>query len=139
MSKQSQIRAAIAVSLGAIAGALCRYYLSQQLSQIGETDFPWGTFTVNLSGCFGMGFVTTLAGRRWRLSPERLLMVTTGFLGSYTTFSSYELETALLGDRAGFLAAIIYGLGSPLLGTAGLLLGMEFANWLLFRHRDDPP
>ncbi|MEM9769266.1 MAG: CrcB family protein, partial [Cyanobacteria bacterium P01_D01_bin.71] len=90
------------------------------------------TFGVNLTGCFLMGFVTTVAGRRWPLPPELLLLLTTGFLGSYTTFSSYELETAFLSDRGDLLPVIAYWLGSPLLGIACLLLGTELANGRFF-------
>ncbi|MGD1860784.1 MAG: fluoride efflux transporter CrcB [Leptolyngbyaceae cyanobacterium] len=135
MLKKSHFRAAIAVSLGAIAGALCRYYLSVQLTQLLGIAFPWGTFGVNLAGCFLMGFVTAVAGRRWPLSPELLLLLTTGFLGSYTTFSSYVLETALLSDRGDLLPTFAYWLGSPLLGIACLLLGTELADGLFFRWR----
>ena len=70
-----------------------------------------------------MGLAATIAARRWPLPPELWLMLTTVFLGSYTTFSSYELETALMGDRFG----LIYWLGSPLLGMVGMLAGMALA------------
>lgn len=129
MLKQTHIRTPIAISLGAIAGALCRYYIGSQITQIAGDAFPWGTFSVNLSGCFLMGVVIAVGARRWSLRPEVLSMVTTGFLGSYTTFSSYGLEVALLSDRSGTGLVFLYWFGSPLLGIVCLLVGMALAEW----------
>ncbi|NJM45154.1 MAG: fluoride efflux transporter CrcB [Alkalinema sp. RU_4_3] len=115
------LRSPLAISLGAISGALVRYYLTLWFSQrfIG---FPWGTGVINLSGCFLIGIVTAIAPGRW--SPEVRLMVTTGFLGAYTTFSTYELETVMLMRNKG-MEALLYGLGSAVLGVVCVLLGMR--------------
>lgn len=139
MLENLRLRAAIAVSLGAIAGALCRYYVGLALTQTLGAGFPWGTFGVNLSGCFFMGLVTTVFARRKSFNPDALLLITTGFLGSYTTFSTYALETAELGDRPGLLPNLLYWLGSPVLGMACLALGMATANIVLPSHRGDRP
>lgn len=130
MGGNVQLRAAIAVSLGAIAGALCRYYMSRAFLPVFGAAFPWGTFGVNLSGCFLMGLFVTLAVHRGPCQPEIVLMLTTGFLGSYTTFSAYELETSILVDRRGIISDMAYWLGSPLLGLASLTLGISTANAL---------
>jgi len=137
MLENLRLRAAIAVSLGAIAGALCRYYVGLALTQALGIGFPWGTFGVNLSGCFFMGLVTAVFARRQRFNPDALLLITTGFLGAYTTFSTYALETAELGDRPGLLPDTLYWLGSPLLGMVCLVLGMAAANIVLPRHQGD--
>jgi CrcB protein len=121
------VRAPIAVGLGAIAGALCRYFIGQWLTQALATGFPIGTMLINLSGCFLMGLMTTLATRRFTLSPEVRLLITTGFLGAYTTFSSYELDTAKLVEARNLKEDLKYWVGSPLLGflcfSAGVGLG----------------
>ncbi|NEQ44987.1 MAG: fluoride efflux transporter CrcB [Leptolyngbya sp. SIOISBB] len=137
MLENAQLRAAIAVSLGAIAGALCRHYLSQEFIHVFGVTFPWGTFGVNLSGCFLMGLLITLAANRWPFQPEILLILTTGFLGSYTTFSSYELETSVLVDRRGLFSDVAYWLGSPLLGLASLTMGISAAKVLWSRNQGD--
>ncbi len=137
MFENAQLRAAIAVSLGAIAGALCRYYLSQGVIQVFGSTFPWGTLGVNLSGCFLMGLLITLVAYHWPFQPEVLLMLSTGFLGSYTTFSSYELETSVLVDRRGFMSDIAYWLGSPLLGLASLAAGISTAKVIGLRQPGD--
>lgn len=118
----------MAISLGAIAGALSRYYLTLWFAQRFGTSFPYGTFLINITGCLGMGFFFSLALERViTISPKVRLLVATGFLGSYTTFSTYGLDTiTLLGDRRLGLA-VIYWLGSALLGIISVQLGVGLA------------
>ncbi len=124
-----KIHAPIAVGLGAIAGALCRYACGQLLAGLADAiQFPLGTLFINLLGCFLMGFASTLIVRRFASKPELALLVQTGFLGSYTTFSTYELEMADLLYQGQIQASLIYGLGSPLLGLLCLGLGIVLAN-----------
>ena len=125
MSKNSNIRAPLAIGLGAIAGALCRYYLGLWLTQSSHTGFPTGTLVVNLSGCFLMGLITTLATEGSFLSPDFVLLLTTGFLGAYTTFSSYELDTANLLEARKLQNDLAYWIGSPLLGFLCFKLGVS--------------
>lgn len=123
-----RLKSALAVSLGAVAGALSRYYLGEWLISIsGVEPFPIGTLGVNLVGCFLMGVFIALTYRHESFRPELRLLVSTGFLGSLTTFSSYQLEISLLVDADGWHQDLLYWLGSPLLGLvclqAGLALG----------------
>lgn len=122
------IRAPIAVSLGAIAGALCRYYITLWFTNKFGAEFPFGTFFINLTGCFAMGFFTTLALQRTALiSPEVRLLVATGFLGAYTTFSTYGLDTLNLIRMPNFAAAGVYWAGSAILGIVCVQLGVMLA------------
>jgi len=125
MSKNSNIRAIIAIGLGAITGALCRYYLGLWLTNSINTGFPIDTLVVNLSGCFLMGLITTLTMERSLLSPDFVLLMTTGFLGAYTTFSSYELDTANLLEVKNLQNDLVYWIGSPLLGFLCFNLGVK--------------
>ncbi|NJK37872.1 MAG: fluoride efflux transporter CrcB [Oscillatoriales cyanobacterium RM1_1_9] len=134
MLDNPDLRAPIAMSLGAIAGALTRYYLGQWVTQSIDSSIPLGTLVINLSGCWLMGFITTLATRRILTSPDILLLITTGFLGSYTTFSSYELEAAELFEAnvesdylSGLNGDLLYWIGSPLLGLSSCLVGVGCA------------
>jgi CrcB protein len=129
MWKNPKIRASLAISLGAIAGASCRYYLGQWLIQSIETSFPMGTLIVNLSGCLLMGLVTAFSAGRFLLSPDLILLLTTGFLGSYTTFSSYELDAANLLKVKNLQGYLIYWIGSPLLGFLCFGLGVKLAKF----------
>lgn len=127
------IRNPIAISLGAIAGALCRYYLSLWFVQRFGTYFPYGTLFVNITGSFLMGvFITLTFERVLMLSPEVILLISVGFLGSYTTFSSYELDSIKLINQGKIIAMGLYWLGSPLLGLLGIQLGVWLARLARF-------
>jgi fluoride exporter len=128
MLQDPNLRAPIAISLGAIAGALSRYYLTLWFAQRFGTAFPYGTFFINLTGCLIMGFFVTFSLERVVIiSPDVRLMITTGFLGAYTTFSTYGLESNnLLGER-NFPAFSFYWAGSAILGLICVQLGVILA------------
>jgi fluoride exporter len=122
------VRNPIAVSLGAIAGALSRYYLSLWFMQRFGTSFPYGTFFINLSGCLIMGFFVTLTLERIPSIPHEVkLLVATGFLGSYTTFSTYGLESFLIFTNKRIFIGSFYWLGSAFLGIICVQLGVILA------------
>ncbi|MGD1931556.1 MAG: fluoride efflux transporter CrcB [Leptolyngbyaceae cyanobacterium] len=127
MLENPNIRTPITIGLGAIAGALSRYYLGQWLTLLTPLTFPMGTFLVNISGCFFMGLITTLMIRRLSLKPDLVLLITTGFLGAYTTFSSYELEAEQLLDFKNPQIGLLYWVSSPLLGFLSFGLGVALA------------
>ncbi len=132
MLKKPIIRTVGAIALGAIGGALSRYYLGQSISHIVGSDLPYSTLIVNVSGCLLMGFLTTLfLGQIIRIHPDIQLLALTGFLGSYTTFSSYELDSALLLQHHRLRAEVFYWGGSTLLGLLSLELGILSAEWVL--------
>jgi CrcB protein len=80
---------------------------------------------INISGCFLMGLITTLATRRFSLSPDVMLLLTTGFLGAYTTFSSFELDTGkLVLETRDRQAELRYWMGTPLLGLLSFAIGV---------------
>ncbi|NEQ70747.1 MAG: fluoride efflux transporter CrcB [Symploca sp. SIO1B1] len=129
--QQPAVRNPLAVSLGAIGGALSRYYLSLWFTQQFGSNFPYATLFVNLTGSFIMGFfVTLILERGVTVSPELRLLIAVGFLGSYTTFSSYKLDTfnLLKGDQ--WYLALTYWAGSAILGIFSLYLGIVVARFL---------
>ena len=79
-------------SAGAV-GALLRYSLVGVVQRLNNSDFPLGTLVVNVVGCFLAGFLWILFEHRWTIAPETRTVVMVGFLGAFTTFSSYILET----------------------------------------------
>jgi CrcB protein len=129
-SVNPEIRAPIAVSLGAIPGALSRYYLTRLFASWLGASFPFGTFFINISGSLVMGFFVTLMLERAITSPDLRLLVAVGFLGAYTTFSSYSLDTANLLHTGNKGIALFYWLGSPILGFIGLEIGSFLARKL---------
>ncbi len=104
------------VALGGAAGSVCRYLVSVLAISTLGAGFPWGTLAVNVAGsaAIGLAFGAGLDG------PARLLLVT-GFLGGFTTFSAFSLEAAALFERSPMLA-VAYVLASVGLGLAAFAL-----------------
>ncbi|PHX55765.1 fluoride efflux transporter CrcB [Tychonema bourrellyi FEM_GT703] len=128
MLQDSNFRVPIAISFGAVAGALSRYYITLWFASRFSTAFPYATFLINITGCLAMGFFITLASERVMIIPlEVRLMVTTGFLGAYTTFSTYGLETNALWRDRSYSVATFYWAGSAILGVIAVQLGIILA------------
>lgn len=117
------------IALGAIPGALSRYYLTVICTQQFGTSFPYGTLIINLSGALLMGFFVALFQSIG--SPTYLsLLITVGFLGSYTTFSTYELDTSNFLRTGNYKQAFLYWFCSPVLGFLCVEIGMVLAQQL---------
>jgi fluoride exporter len=102
------------------AGAVCRFLLDRAVSKWIGRPFPFGTLTVNLSGATLLGFLAGLA-----LSPHVALMVGTGFVGSYTTFSTWMLETQRLSEERQVVAAFANIAVSVALGVTAAWIGQS--------------
>lgn len=121
----------MAIALGAVPGAISRYLIVEMTTAMIAKDFSlYATFFINTSGCFIIGLFYTLSEKKFpRLSPEFTLTIATGFCGAYTTFSTYGLETFLQIDRGNDTVALLYWLGSMVVGTIALQLGVIFGNF----------
>jgi len=86
----------LSLSAGAVLGANLRYWFGGWLSERLGNAFPYATLIVNLTGCLALGFVTTVLTGRYVVSPRLRIALTAGFLGAYTTFSTYEYESVNL-------------------------------------------
>jgi CrcB protein len=124
------LRTPIAISLGAIPGALSRYYITKLTVQWLGSGFPYGTFVINLTGAFVMGFFVTFTLDRSIASPDLRLLVAVGFLGSYTTFSTYVLDTKSLLATGNYQLSLFYWAGSAVLGVIGVQAGSWLASKL---------
>ena len=108
---------------GAVAGAPLRYFVGSHVPGGNWGSFPAGTFLVNVTGCLAIGLVLGFAEARDSLSREARLLLVTGFLGSYTTFSAFGWETyALLRDND-ISRAVAYSAGSVIVGVLAVWLG----------------
>ena len=111
------------VGTGAFLGANARYWVGGWAAERFGTVFPYGTFLINLTGSFAIGLLAAFFAER-AVSPNWRLFLTVGFLGGYTTFSSYSYETLRLLEDGGYLLAAIYFFGSPVVGLGGCLAGV---------------
>jgi CrcB protein len=123
----------LAVGLGAILGALGRYYLTLFWTHKQGSLFPYGTLFVNLTGAFVIGIAATLAPA-YRMPEVVQTFVMVGFLGAYTTFSSYILDVANLSRTARPVVTLFYWLGSPVLGFICVELGIWLGGRLLYMN-----
>ncbi len=84
------------IAIGAALGANARYLVGVWAAERFGADFPYGTLLVNVTGSFVLGFLVAITTSRIQISPEMRLLLAVGFLGSYTTFSSFAVESTLL-------------------------------------------
>ena len=82
-----------AVGVGGFVGSIARFWLASYVGQRMGTRFPYGTFLINVSGSFLIGLVMTILTERTHLSPTYRYLIPIGFIGGYTTFSTFEYET----------------------------------------------
>jgi CrcB protein len=115
------------ISLGAILGANARFLLAGWAAQKFGTNFPYGTLIINLTGSLVLGFFLTLISDRLIVDARWRLLIAVGFLGAYTTFSTYTYESANLILTGQVWPGLVNLFGSSILGltavTAGILLG----------------
>ncbi|TME36864.1 MAG: fluoride efflux transporter CrcB [Chloroflexi bacterium] len=117
----------VAVAAGAMLGANLRYLVGNWAADRWGADFPYGTFLINVTGAFAIGVLLAFIGERVGVSPLWRLFFATGFLGGYTTFSSYTWEALTLAQEGEWVGAGVYILGSNLLGFVGVWLGATLA------------
>ena len=110
------------VGLGGLCGTCARYLLSGWLLKALGPEFPYGTLAVNVIGSFLIGVIMAIGLHTAVLGPNTRLTLTTGFLGGFTTYSTFNYETVrLLQERAWLLAALNIG---------GTLVGCLLVGWL---------
>ena len=117
------------VAIGAIFGALSRFYVAELITSIFGKEWGFlGTFFVNVSGCLIIAYIFTMVKENIRIiAPELGLMIATGFCGSYTTFSTYSLESNKFLEQGNLTFGLIYWLGSVFGGMIALKIGVILA------------
>jgi len=112
------------IGLGGALGAIARYQLAALVEGRVPVGFPWGTFIVNISGCLVMGIVTTLLAERLVVHPNWRFLVPIGFIGAYTTFSTFELETCRAVMEGDWFTGGLNVVASVLAGYLALWIGV---------------
>ena len=118
---------AVLIGIGGVLGANARYLVSVWAARRIGADFPYGTLIVNLSGSLLLGFLATGIVSRVVYEPEVQLLVSVGFLGAYTTFSTFAFESVGLVRRRAYVLATANVLGSTVLGLLGAWIGAMVA------------
>ena len=116
------------VAVGGGAGSILRYWVGSTISGRMGTRFPYGTLVINLTACVIIGFTLTYFGKRADLSPALRFLVPIGFIGAYSTFSTYEWETLSTLRSGAFMLAGLYAVGSLILGLAATWCGTALAD-----------
>ncbi|WHX98191.1 fluoride efflux transporter CrcB [Neobacillus sp. DY30] len=116
----------IAVMLGGFFGAITRYGFGEWIQT--ENGFPLGTLLINLIGCFFLGWFLTFITIRKKIKAELTLLIGTGFAGSFTTFSTFSLETILLFQKGQGVYAVFYILTSIIFGLMMAYFGLKLAS-----------
>lgn len=121
------------VGFGGFLGAVLRYLLSGFVQNFSQSIvFPYGTFVVNMIGCFLIGIFSQLMVLQAGISAEMRLFFMVGILGSFTTYSTFSNETMLLIDSREFHLAVVYIAAHVILGLSAVLLG-QFSIATLWR------
>ena len=109
------------------AGSLARYLAGTAVTARYGSRFPWGTLAVNVTGSFLIGLIMTLLTEKVAVSPNWRFALVVGFLGGYTTFSSFEWETYAAVRAGGIWIGALNVIGSVTLGYAAVWLGSTLA------------
>ncbi|HTU51182.1 MAG TPA: fluoride efflux transporter CrcB [Acidobacteriaceae bacterium] len=115
------------IAVGGALGAIARFWVGSAVAGRLGTRFPYGTFVINITACVLVGFSLTFLARRTNLNPAWRFLIPIGFLGAYSTFSSYEWETVSTLRNGDFSMAALYAFGSLFLGLVAVWCGILIA------------
>ncbi len=118
------------IAAGGALGSIARYWVGATVGSRMGTRFPYGTFVINLTACVIIGFTLTYLGRRLELNPAWRYLIPIGFVGAYSTFSTFEWETLSTLRTGAFALAALYAFGSLFLGLVATWLGAVLADAL---------
>ena len=116
------------IAVGGALGSIARYWVGSTISGRIGAKFPYGTFVINITACVIIGFTLTYLSKRADLNPAWRYLFPVGFIGAYSTFSTYEWETLSTLRSGAFALGALYALGSLVLGLAAVWAGTALAD-----------
>ena len=122
--RSQRVQTVLLISLGAILGANLRFWLGTWAGQQWSTQFPYATMLINLTGCVVLSFFVTMTTEHLLIDPRWRVFFAIGFLGSFTTFSTYTYESVSLLMAGNWLYGLFNLLGSAILGGLAAVLGI---------------
>ena len=120
----------VLVAIFGAAGAVSRYWVDGRISDLTHGQFPWGTFVINVVGAFALGILVALTTERLLLSPNWRVALGIGFLGSFTTFSTYAYESVKLAEDGAVGLALVNSVGMVALGMLAAFTGLAVGRTL---------
>ena len=118
------------IAIGGSLGSLARFWVGSTITSRMGTRFPYGTFVINITACVIIGFSLAFLGKRTELNPAWRFLFPIGFVGAYSTFSTFEWETFSTLEIGSFAVAGLYVASSILLGLIAVWCGMMIAKIL---------
>ena len=115
------------IAIGGALGSIARYWVGSTVANRMGTRFPYGTFVINITACVIIGFSLTFLAKRVDLNPAWRFLIPVGFIGAYSTFSTYEWETLSTIRSGAFFIAALYAVGSLIVGLAAVWGGAAIA------------
>lgn len=119
------------IGLAGACGTLARYGLAGLVQKLAGPSFPWGTFTVNALGCFLFGTIWILAGAGTAISPEARTFILVGFMGAFTTFSTYVSETGFFLADSQWQGVLANTVLNNVVGIALFFLGQALGRFII--------
>jgi len=127
LERRTALQKYVLIALGGGLGSVLRYWVGSTVGGRLGVRFPFGTLVVNLTACLVIGFALTWFGERAEISPAWRYLFAVGFIGAYSTFSTYEWETLSTLRSGAFALASLYAVGSMVIGLAAVWCGAALA------------
>jgi CrcB protein len=118
------------IAIGGSLGSLARFWVGSTIADRMGTKFPYGTFVINITACAIIGFSLAFLGRRTGLNPAWRFLIPVGFVGAYSTFSTFEWETFASLQTGSMLIAGLYVVLSIVLGLVAVWCGVLLASFV---------
>ena len=127
LNEEITLQKYLLIAAGGALGSMARYWVGSTIAGRMGARFPYGTFVINITACIVIGFSLTYLGKRTGMDPAWRFLIAVGFIGAYSTFSTFEWETLSTLRSGAFALAAFYVVGSLILGLIATWCGAALA------------